>query len=121
MSLRASSPASSRTAVALDWLRKASSVTAGSSCTGSSRKRNASAINRLLERIDANAAIGVEETLARLAVRLIDLRRFFDRVHDAVFVEPRSRYLSETRILGRSEEHTSELQSLMRISYAVFC
>src|SRR3546814_4731684 len=24
-------------------------------------------------------------------------------------------------ILGRSEEHTSELQSLMRISYAVFC
>src|SRR3546814_968852 len=25
------------------------------------------------------------------------------------------------RQLGRSEEHTSELQSLMRISYAVFC
>src|SRR3546814_9191402 len=25
------------------------------------------------------------------------------------------------RISGRSEEHTSELQSLMRISYAVFC
>src|SRR3546814_3679599 len=25
------------------------------------------------------------------------------------------------RILRRSEEHTSELQSLMRISYAVFC
>src|SRR3546814_3641190 len=28
--------------------------------------------------------------------------------------------LSETEI-ARSEEHTSELQSLMRISYAVFC
>src|SRR3546814_1476877 len=26
-----------------------------------------------------------------------------------------------TLFLGRSEEHTSELQSLMRISYAVFC
>src|SRR3546814_1625748 len=26
-----------------------------------------------------------------------------------------------TNIAGRSEEHTSELQSLMRISYAVFC
>src|SRR3546814_8763759 len=26
-----------------------------------------------------------------------------------------------TPIPGRSEEHTSELQSLMRISYAVFC
>src|SRR3546814_7948497 len=25
------------------------------------------------------------------------------------------------RLLHRSEEHTSELQSLMRISYAVFC
>src|SRR3546814_8416787 len=28
---------------------------------------------------------------------------------------------SAERLLGRSEEHTSELQSLMRISYAVFC
>src|SRR3546814_8391223 len=26
-----------------------------------------------------------------------------------------------TEVLDRSEEHTSELQSLMRISYAVFC
>src|SRR3546814_3404561 len=29
--------------------------------------------------------------------------------------------LSEICLEGRSEEHTSELQSLMRISYAVFC
>src|SRR3546814_1688841 len=29
--------------------------------------------------------------------------------------------LSSTRSGTRSEEHTSELQSLMRISYAVFC
>src|SRR3546814_8304979 len=28
---------------------------------------------------------------------------------------------SRQRIAGRSEEHTFELQSLMRISYAVFC
>src|SRR3546814_3504164 len=28
---------------------------------------------------------------------------------------------SRIRIAARSEEHTSELQSLMRISYAVFC
>src|SRR3546814_6283838 len=27
----------------------------------------------------------------------------------------------DRRLLRRSEEHTSELQSLMRISYAVFC
>src|SRR3546814_7688980 len=28
---------------------------------------------------------------------------------------------ADHHIVGRSEEHTSELQSLMRISYAVFC
>src|SRR3546814_8350091 len=29
--------------------------------------------------------------------------------------------LTDSIVDGRSEEHTSELQSLMRISYAVFC
>src|SRR3546814_7539627 len=29
--------------------------------------------------------------------------------------------MATTPFAGRSEEHTSELQSLMRISYAVFC
>src|SRR3546814_10246586 len=29
--------------------------------------------------------------------------------------------LENGRLFARSEEHTSELQSLMRISYAVFC
>src|SRR3546814_1629185 len=29
--------------------------------------------------------------------------------------------LAPEKLTGRSEEHTSELQSLMRISYAVFC
>src|SRR3546814_2587594 len=32
-----------------------------------------------------------------------------------------SQSLSMARLWSRSEEHTSELQSLMRISYAVFC
>src|SRR3546814_1284790 len=30
-------------------------------------------------------------------------------------------YVERRRLIQRSEEHTSELQSLMRISYAVFC
>src|SRR3546814_2859833 len=30
-------------------------------------------------------------------------------------------YLVQSHVAVRSEEHTSELQSLMRISYAVFC
>src|SRR3546814_1110656 len=37
--------------------------------------------------------------------------------HDA----ERLRILIERHKLHRSEEHTSELQSLMRLSYAVFC
>src|SRR3546814_3117209 len=34
---------------------------------------------------------------------------------------PESTVMDETYKVARSEEHTSELQSLMRISYAVFC
>src|SRR3546814_2354282 len=30
-------------------------------------------------------------------------------------------WMDDLAVTGRSEEHTSELQSLMRISYAVFC
>src|SRR3546814_1251780 len=36
-------------------------------------------------------------------------------------VEVDALVIIEQRGIGRSEEHTSELQSLMRISYAVFC
>src|SRR3546814_5872101 len=39
---------------------------------------------------------------------------------DATPAEAR-RAILEIRLALRSEEHTSELQSLMRISYAVFC
>src|SRR3546814_5736415 len=35
--------------------------------------------------------------------------------------DPRCREHEQRRDRRRSEEHTSELQSLMRISYAVFC
>src|SRR3546814_2693773 len=45
------------------------------------------------------------------ALRVLRSRRFGHR--DAVFLYG--------RLETRSEEHTSELQSLMRISYAVFC
>src|SRR3546814_10079947 len=36
-------------------------------------------------------------------------------------VDIQPRYFDCTQKFSRSEEHTSELQSLMRISYAVFC
>src|SRR3546814_5245744 len=35
--------------------------------------------------------------------------------------QPATISAAPARVVGRSEEHTSELQSLMRISYAVFC
>src|SRR3546814_7908415 len=49
----------------------------------------------------------LEPQIAQIVVDL--LRQFFGRL----FGQPRG--------IVRSEEHTSELQSLMRISYAVFC
>src|SRR3546814_4082073 len=39
-----------------------------------------------------------------------------DAISRAVLAQP-----VDPEAVGRSEEHTSELQSLMRISYAVFC
>src|SRR3546814_10452744 len=38
-----------------------------------------------------------------------------------ILVRVRDGEITIRPIAGRSEEHTSELQSLMRISYAVFC
>src|SRR3546814_4979906 len=52
-----------------------------------------------------------------------DLRRGCSLVERLV-TQGRSTYLveyGEVSFRDRSEEHTSELQSLMRISYAVFC
>src|SRR3546814_7169960 len=38
-----------------------------------------------------------------------------------VWASLKTRWLQRLKTNHRSEEHTSELQSLMRISYAVFC
>src|SRR3546814_2798415 len=40
---------------------------------------------------------------------------------DALYDPDLDRFFLDLPLSGRSEEHTSELQSLMRISYAVFC
>src|SRR3546814_4749935 len=44
-----------------------------------------------------------------------------DCVYDRRHADPVRRARARRPIDARSEEHTSELQSLMRISYAVFC
>src|SRR3546814_1260022 len=47
-----------------------------------------------------------------------DSAAIYQAVIDELSVHPR---VDAGRLAMRSEEHTSELQSLMRISYAVFC
>src|SRR3546814_1435776 len=46
---------------------------------------------------------------------------FYAALREAKVPAQISLYPGETTATDRSEEHTSELQSLMRISYAVFC
>src|SRR3546814_957973 len=81
--------------------------------------------------------VGVEDQILRFRIFEIGMaaldeigvdRAVDDRVRDVNALRPqfaRHRLREHTqRALGarkRSEEHTSELQSLMRISYAVFC
>src|SRR3546814_5301281 len=49
------------------------------------------------------------------------LKSIHDLATDIIDLEYQMKKYSEELDFERSEEHTSELQSLMRISYAVFC
>src|SRR3546814_1661423 len=64
-----------------------------------------------------NVAFGLEVAGMPKAERRARARDYLHRVGLAGFEDAWPHQLSG----GRSEEHTSELQSLMRISYAVFC
>src|SRR3546814_3275736 len=64
-------------------------------------------------RADARGRRPGEENLAQVAAAAGQRRRT-DQPRSLALVRRRGRQ-------RRSEEHTSELQSLMRISYAVFC
>src|SRR3546814_7190722 len=72
----------------------------------------------------------IELLLIALGHQLVVLQRVLSKLPDVVFaavlleelqVAPALALLSRLHQGPRSEEHTSELQSLMRISYAVFC
>src|SRR3546814_6223270 len=75
------------------------------------------------------ARAGAENILQPLDYGAIDVSTFFPGYHSKYWVAGdlystaitwnTNKYKSEAP--QRSEEHTSELQSLMRISYAVFC
>src|SRR3546814_4408093 len=50
-----------------------------------------------------------------------DARDLMEAMADPLMLIERGRIVAANRAAQRSEEHTSELQSLMRTSYAVFC
>src|SRR3546814_7937186 len=77
------------------------------------------------DRVDALVLEGLRDEMAARDLfgrrfGLCGLVEFRDRLsHD--FASNRGQSGNSVRQSRRSEEHTSELQSLMRISYAVFC
>src|SRR3546814_2824706 len=88
------------------------------------------ALPDLRSRLTATPQIRIEEPddalLGDLIVKLLGDRGVAAPPELAKYLIPRIErsYVAVQRVvesLDRSEEHTSELQSLMRISYAVFC
>src|SRR3546814_7912701 len=71
-------------------------------------------------RIDGVAVDG-DQLCALLRQRLGGLVDPSFRVQPGIIADPGTAGGMLAQPFGRSEEHTSELQSLMRISYAVFC
>src|SRR3546814_1224543 len=78
-------------------------------------------------------AVGVEHDLARCRTRArgkplgqhvarrFGVERRMEKLVERARIDAADGLLFGNQPFGRSEEHTSELQSLMRISYAVFC
>src|SRR3546814_5722395 len=58
---------------------------------------------------------------ARIEIETVEPGGIIGQRRVALCLHPRDDRGDVGRHAGRSEEHTSELQSLMRISYAVFC
>src|SRR3546814_6236773 len=77
--------------------------------------------------LTAREALAASIDLARLVDRRGFTRYWVAEHHSSLGVTTSSPAMLLARLVGepgkgdRSEEHTSELQSLMRISYAVFC
>src|SRR3546814_10326746 len=75
--------------------------------------RSVEAINALRTTTESHERIAVVELFGRRSGETALLAGFLAQVDRTV--------IAEVTADLRSEEHTSELQSLMRISYAVFC
>src|SRR3546814_3455560 len=66
---------------------------------------------------DANS----RRMIGRLLTALVDISEPGSVLVGQLVTESAQDDMLQLRVVRRSEEHTSELQSLMRISYAVFC
>src|SRR3546814_4467176 len=73
---------------------------------------------RSLERARPDRLLRARKRLQRIGVLLLAGKLVFAR---RVLGKGAHGFPWRVGVLERSEEHTSELQSLMRISYAVFC
>src|SRR3546814_5848839 len=96
-------------------------------CSSDLRLFRETVLGRLTDRDPARAA-ELHRRASRYFAETGDLLEAIEHAHlsrDQAFLAGQLESLSEDIIysgfLYRSEEHTSELQSLMRISYAVFC
>src|SRR3546814_5059499 len=76
------------------------------------------------ERVGATEFLGydAEEAEGQIVALVVDGKEVQQASADGVLGQEVMLVTNQTPFYGeRSEEHTSELQSLMRISYAVFC
>src|SRR3546814_131986 len=102
--------------------RRSSRRPCGSACRCRMRSKAARAAlsrHRLIGRVEnvALARINLARDAGNEHVAALKSHRAFERRDQVAVVV----LVRERVALVRSEEHTSELQSLMRISYAVFC
>src|SRR3546814_3989643 len=76
---------------------------------------------------DARDDFGRDRVVELARRIIIEKKQWLGALHDQIVRAHRNQVDSDPVMLARfdrelrSEEHTSELQSLMRISYAVFC
>src|SRR3546814_4159779 len=102
-----------------DWSSDVCSSDLGRKVVSGQRGRQGELATRQLHAV---AAVARKTHHHRFDIRRAALACFFNRLGQSRHGHPGDSLVCIPYAFGaRSEEHTSELQSLMRISYAVFC